>query len=508
MVSLPDSQLDTQHLDRNLKARAVSGMLVTVSTQGAKFVLQVLYIAAMARLLSSSDFGLVAMVTSVAAVLTVVRDGGLTTATIQQATVSQEQVSGMFWVNAVLGVGLAVLAAGSGHLLTWFFADARVADLMLLYSVTFVLSGLMAQPDAIIRRQMRFKALGAIEVATLLASSAAGIASAWAGLGYWSLAIAVVAGSAANCLLLWLACGWRPGPPGWPPGLGDMLRFGGHVMSYNLVSALGMNLDKILLGRVYGTESLGFYNRAQALLVQPLMQVLAPLGAVAIPTLSRLHTEPERFRATVLRLLMLVGFGSAFASAFLFAGADQVVGVLLGEGWGETAVILRAFAITIFTLPISVVATWALTTAGLGKELSAWGIVNNGILLAAVVCGLPWGGFGVAMAYSLSGMFLRVPLLYIFLGRRTGIGVRPMLGVIGPAFLVFAVSGAFLLGLATTLLQGSHPLVALGALAAGASAAAATTLVAIPWGREVWANLRSLAAELPHLRRSQAGSAS
>lgn len=492
--------LDTGHLQADLKARAVSGMVVTVSTQAAKLILQILYVAIMARLLTSADFGLIAMVTSVTAVLTVIRDGGLATATIQRATVSQQEITGMFWVNAALGLFLALLTAAISPAVAWFYKDPQLVHLTLLFSITFVLSGLMVQQEAIIRRQMRFKALGAIEIATQLFGSVVGVGAAWHGMGYWSLAIGILASNAANLILLWLFCGWRPGRPVWPAGLNSMLQFGGHVMGYNLVGALGMNVDKILLGRMFGTEVLGYYSRAQALLVQPFNQILVPLGSVAIPTLSRLHAEPVRFEQALLRMLQVIGFISAFISAFLFAGADWIVGILLGERWSETAIIFRAFAITIFTMPISVVATWALTTAGLGKALSFWGVINNSILIVAIVCGLPWGGIGVAMAFSISGILLRVPLLYYFVGKKTATQTSRIIHVVGPAFAAFALASIYLYGL-SRLMGDFSALAGLVVLSVSAALIATLALTSLAWGREVWRTVGVLTSGLPWMQR-------
>ncbi|MGH8664168.1 MAG: lipopolysaccharide biosynthesis protein [Burkholderiales bacterium] len=492
----PSDALSSGETVRNLKARAISGFGVTLGTQGAKLIVQLCYTAVMSRLLTSADFGLIAMVTSMMALLTVIRDGGLTTATIQRPAISHDEVTRMFWVNVALGMLLALVGAGLAPVLAWFYGEPELLHIVLLFSVTFALSGLMVQQEAIVRRNMRFNALAAIELVTLAVGSISGIASAWAGLGYWALVIGVVAGNAVNAVFLWVLCEWRPGRPAWPRGLRSTLSFGGHVMAYNLVSALGMNLDKVLLGRLHGSVDLGFYSRAQVLMVQPCMQMLAPLGAVAIPTLSRLHAEPDKFREAILRLLLVVGFASSLGAAFTFAGADWIVRILLGEGWSETAAIVRAFSMTLFSMPISVVATWALTTAGLGKELSLWGMVNNAILVAAIACGLPWGGLGVALAFSVSGILLRVPLLYCFVAQKTGIELGRIVRVVGPAFIAFALVGSCLYAL-FRLLEDYAAILGVLILMIGTLVAAVLAVTVSAWGKDAWGTVVGLAGWPP-----------
>ena len=59
----------TDHLLRNLKGHTISSGAVTVSAQGAKFVLSLVSTMVLARLLMPRDFGLVAMVTTVTSFL-------------------------------------------------------------------------------------------------------------------------------------------------------------------------------------------------------------------------------------------------------------------------------------------------------------------------------------------------------------------------------------------------------------------------------------------------------
>jgi O-antigen/teichoic acid export membrane protein len=476
--------LDVERLRNNLRSRALSGVAVTITSQGAKLVLQLGYIAIMSRLLVPSDFGLFAMVTSFTAIISVMKDGGLSTATIQRPLLSSEEVTGLFWVNLALGCLLALFTAACAPVVTSFYSEPRLMHVIVIFAFTFVIAGSMVQHEAILRRAMRFKALAAIEVGALTISAITGVMSAKIGLGYWALVIALIAGNLTTAALLWIFSGWRPGPPSWPPGLSSMLLFGSHVMSYNMVSALGMNLDKVLLGRIYGAVELGFYSRAQALLVQPVMQVLTPLGAVAIPTLSRVHMEREKLHEALLGLLLLVGFVSAFASAFIFAGADWIVRLLLGQGWSETAGIVRAFALTVFTMPISVVATWALTITGLGKKLALWGLVNNGILLAAMLCGLSWGAFGVAIAFSVSGVTLRVPLLYHYVAKWTSLSFRHIVSAILPAFVAFLMLSAALFALAQRM-QDVEAAIGLSVLGIATLLTAAMSVYALAWGRNV-----------------------
>src|SRR5712671_8012687 len=101
---------------KDLKQRTIRGGVAKLCSQGASFTIRIGSLMIMARLLDPKDFGLVGMVTAVIGVFSVFRDFGLSTATIQRTNVSDEQMSTLFWVNVLVGLGLAVLTAGMAPL--------------------------------------------------------------------------------------------------------------------------------------------------------------------------------------------------------------------------------------------------------------------------------------------------------------------------------------------------------------------------------------------------------
>src|SRR5579862_3473417 len=94
---------------KDLKARAIRGGFAKVCSQGANFALRIGSLMVLARLLDPKDFGLVGMVTAFTGVLTLFRDFGLSSATVQRLEVTDEQVSTLFWINIAVGSGLAFI---------------------------------------------------------------------------------------------------------------------------------------------------------------------------------------------------------------------------------------------------------------------------------------------------------------------------------------------------------------------------------------------------------------
>ena len=112
-----------------------------------------------------------------------------------------------------------------------------------------------------------------------------------------------------------------------------MIAFGGNLTGFGLVNYFARNLDNLLIGRFWGAEQLGLYARAYQLLLLPIEQINAPITAVAVPVLSRLKDNPERYRSAYLRLLEKVALLTMPGMAFMIASSDLLVLIVLGPKW-------------------------------------------------------------------------------------------------------------------------------------------------------------------------------
>ncbi len=77
----------------------------------------------LARILDTKDFGLVGMVTAFIGVLSLFRDFGLSSATVQRATVTNQQLSTLFWINILVGGLLGVLSIAMAPAIAAFYHE-------------------------------------------------------------------------------------------------------------------------------------------------------------------------------------------------------------------------------------------------------------------------------------------------------------------------------------------------------------------------------------------------
>ena len=439
------------HLHQGLERRSVRGGAVTLASQATRFVLGTGSTVVLARLLTPADFGLIAMVAPITGFIGLFKDLGLSMATVQRESVTHDQVSTLFWVNVALSLALMAVTMAIAPAVGAFYGDPRATLVTVALAALFLFGGLTAQQQALIQRQMQFGRLATVEIVSLAAGVAAGIAAAWQGFGYWALVVLQATSAAITMMMVWLISGWRPGRPRRGAGIRSMIRFGGGLTGFNVVNYLARNLDNVLIGRFIGAGALGLYSRAYGLLLLPIRLIRSPISAVAVPSLSRLQGDAPRYRRYVRKALALITFLSMPLVGFSAVAAEHIILLVLGEQWVGAVTVFRVLAFAALVQSFNVVTGWVYTSLGQTVRWFRWGLFSSTVIAASFVVGLPWGIEGVAVAYTAAVYLLFYPSLW-FCFRRAPVSPGDIAAVVWRPLVATAVSAGVLLLLAPDVL--------------------------------------------------------
>ena len=433
----------TDEIKKNLGGRAVRGGAVMITAQALKFVIMTAATLVLARLLTPHDYGLVGMVVVVTGFIALFKNLGLSTAMIQKAELTHEQTSTLFWINLLASLAITLITLGIAPLVAWFYDEPQLTKITAAFAIGFIISGLGSNHEALIRRQMRFATLASIEITSQVIGILVAVLLAMRGAGVWALVFNQLAYFTAYSTGLWIFCNWIPGPPVRYSGVRPMLAFGRDLTGYNVLNYFTRNLDNLLIGKFWGAQQLGIYSKAYQLLLLPLEQVGVPLDGIALTTLSRLTDSAARYRQVFLRMLDKVAMFSMPLVAFMIVTSDWLVRIVLGPQWSEAAAIFAILGLVGVFEPVANTMGWLMISQGRSGDVLRWGLVNSSITVASFIIGLRWGAFGVAVAFSLIGAFIRFPLLFWFTTKVGPVRMSDIYKAMAvPLFASFGVLGA------------------------------------------------------------------
>lgn len=421
-----------------------------MTAQTCRFILQFASTAVLARLLMPEDYGLMAMVTVIFGFVYLFKDLGLSSATIQSAEITHKQVSTLFWVNLGVSCCLTLLTAALAPAIALFYGEPRLVEISITLATGFIFGGLGVQHKALLKRQMQFGTLAAIDIASMFVSIAVGIIAAWSGAGYWALVLMQLSTPISDAIGSWVACGWRPSLPSRDANIASMLNFGSNITGFQILNYFSRNLDNILIGWYWGSQQLGIYAKAYQLLLQPFQQLTLPISNVIWPALTRLQNDPKRYLAYYHKGLLLIVTFSMPLVVFMFVDAEEMVRILLGEKWLDAVIIFRLLGPAAFVSTFSVAAGWVYTSLGRADRQFKWAMIVSTVDVISFIIGVRWGAIGVAAIYSITRVALRYPNMvhcykYTFLKLNDLFDVlwRPTLASIGAGVIMFAAKQNF-----------------------------------------------------------------
>ena len=473
--------------------RAAAAALQLGFAQVVKVVLGFVGTIIVARVLTPSDYGVIAMAAPVTAFVVLFQNLGLNHAVVQARVISPEQLNSLFWINILASIAIAGLLLLAAPVAGWFYHDVRASYIVAASALWVLVGGTAIQHGTLLNREMRFRTTSRIDIATTVTGLVATVAAAFALRSYWALWLGGFIASLVGIVLVWRASPWRPSRRVTFGGTREMLKFGAGITGFDVLNFFSRNLDNVLIARFSGAAALGLYDRAYRLMMFPLQNINAPLSQLMLPMLAQLRDEPERFRRAYLLAVRAIQLIVIPGIAVALATSDRIIPLLLGPQWKGASPIFFWLALAGLLQPLGNATGWLFITSGRTGAMAKWGLFSSVCSVTGFAIGIQWGAVGVAASVFFD-FALRSPLLYFWCVRGTPVRSSDLYLTMGSAMV--CAGAAWLI---TKLLGQLLPIAPLLCLALPLSYLSAVAIHALtPTGRDL---LRMIFEQLPPIVR-------
>jgi O-antigen/teichoic acid export membrane protein len=366
------------------------------------------------RLLSPTDYGLMAMTAVFTALLTHMSEMGIGSALVQTKELTERATRQIFaWVLLTAASGLT-LSFALAPAIAAFYGEPQLVLLVRVLSLNLILMSLYVVPQAMFIRQMDFRVRATVNLWAQIISALVTVAFALRGMGVWSLVAGSLAVHAVTAIIFNVRHGRWTTPLFDFNGSARLVKFGGTLTAGRFLSFLYVEADKIIVGRFLGDAMLGIYSVAVTLAAKPLDRLVPIFTQVSFASYSRIQDEPERVRThvlTTIRAVALVAFPAFFGMS---AVAPMAVPLLLGSKW-EPSVL--PFQLICLILPLRALAALlppvALAVGRPGVNLANAAVLAS-VMPAALLLGVQRGILGVCLVWVAV-----YPLVFLFTSART-----------------------------------------------------------------------------------------
>ena len=440
-----------------MKEKTAQGLLWGGLNSGIQQIVGLAFGIVLGRLLSPSDYGMMAMISIFSLVATALQDSGFRTALTNIEHPKHEDYNSVFWFNIIMASSLYVILFLAAPLIGEYYHTPRVVPLCRYAFLSIVIASFGTAQSAYLFKHLRAKQQAEAGALAVILSSLTGVGMAFAGMAYWSLATQGLVYVGINTLLQWHFSPWRPSIHGitFAP-VRRMFRFSCKILATTIMTHINNNVLNILLGHYFTPRDTGNYNQAYQWNTKCYSLVQSMVAQVAQPVLVSLNGEEGRQKDVFRKMMRFTAF-ITFPLLFGFGlVAKEFIVTAIGEKWLESAQLIQILCISGATMPLSTLFSNMIISKGRSGTFF-WCTFTLGLVqIATMIMIWPMGIRTMVIAYTLLNTSWLLVWLF-FVRRLIGYGYWMFFCDVMP----FALAAAGVMGVAYVATMPLSNLIAL-----------------------------------------------
>lgn len=390
--------------ENNLKSKVLSGFFWKFGERITAQLISLIVSVILARLLSPSDYGAVALVMIFITFANVFVSSGLGTALVQKEGADNLDFSSVFYINIVMSVVLYIIIFLTAPFISDFYNLPVMSPVLRVLGLRIIVAAVNSVQHAYVSREMLFKKFFWSTLFGTLLSGIVGVFMAYCGFGVWALVAQYLTNTCTDTIVLWFTVPWRPE---WKCSLKrakGLISFGWKLLISSLLDTGYNQLRSLIIGKLYTSEALAFYNQGDKYPSIIMTNINTSIGSVIFPVMAQYQNDPEKVKQMTRRAIQISSYTMWPLMLGLGVVAEPVVRIVLTDKWLPCVPYLRIFCFTYGLWPIHTANLQALNAMGRSDWFLKLEIIKKVIGLVILGVSIQFGPFAIACSLVVSGI--------------------------------------------------------------------------------------------------------
>lgn len=392
----------------NLKQNVFSNVIWRFAERtGAQLVGFIVSIV-LARILSPSDYGIVALVSVFTTIMQVFVDSGLGNALIQKKDADDVDFSTVFYTNIAFCLVLYLIIFISAPLIAKLYNNEDLIAVTRVLGLTIVISGVKNVQQAYVSRKMIFKKFFFATLVGTIGAGVLGITLAINGAGVWALVAQQIFNLTVDTIILWITVKWRPKKFFSFTRLKELFSYGWKLLVSSIIDTVYNNVRQLIIGKFYSSSDLAYYNKAKQFPELIVNNVNTSIDSVLLPTMSREQENKEKVRTMTRRAIKTSIYIMAPLMMGLAFTANNVIKILLTDKWSASVPYLIVFAITYMFWPVHTANLNAIKAMGRSDLFLKLEIIKKAVGVILLLLTFRISVWAMALSFLISGVISQI----------------------------------------------------------------------------------------------------
>lgn len=383
---------------KNLKKKAASGMIWTALQKYSTMFIQFISGIILARLLTPHDYGCIGMLVIFMVLAETFIDGGFGSALIQKKRPTQEDYSTIFYWNLGMAVLMYAILYVSAPYVSHFYNIPLLCDVLRVQGlVLFIYAFNIVQRNQL-KKKLNFKFLSIITIATSVIALSVTIFMAYNGFGVWSLVAQNLITAAIPAIVFWFFIKWRPVLTFSWKSFRELFSFGFYMFLTHMINQIGLQIQGLLIGRVYNASTMGYYSKAHSVEKLASTSISKVMTEVTFPLYAEVQDNKAMMINMIKRLTTTLSYLTFPAMFLLVLLAKPFFVLLYSDRWLDSVPYFQFLCIAGLPNCLQAVNLQTISAIGKSRTMFFWTLLKRIVGIIAIVGGL--------MAFGMKGLLI------------------------------------------------------------------------------------------------------
>ena len=371
-----------------VKEKALSSVVWTTIQKLTGYVILFISGIILARLLEPEDYGSIGMLTIFMSLATVFVDAGFGTALIQKKSPTQEDYSTVFYFNLCMSTIMYLILFVSAPYIARFYHIDLLCPVLRVQGLILIINAFATIQTNQLMKQFRFKKIAIVTISTSIIALTVTIIMAYNKFGVWALVTQHILAALIPAIIYWLTNRWHPLLKFSIESFKSLFNFGGYMLSMSLVTAIGNEIQGLLIGRFYDPSTMGYYSKARGTEKLASHVINNVLQQITLPIYSELQDDRNRLISAIKTMTTSVAYLTFPLMFLLIALAKPVFVILYSERWLPSVPYFQILCLAGVAGCLQFANNQAIAAIGKSKEMFLWTLVKRTVGIGLIAGGL------------------------------------------------------------------------------------------------------------------------
>ena len=387
-------------------ANSISASLIYKSMERyVVMAFQMIVQIVIARILSPSDYGVVAMMAVFIAIANVFIHNGFNAAIIQKKEADNRAFGTALLINFLIGSFLYSILFFASPAIANFYHEPQLKVCLRVLALILPIGSISSIQSAIAVRRMRFRNLFICNVIGSVSSGVIGITCALLGFGYWALIVQQITSVVVIAIALTYHATWKPKFDFERKSAGEMFSFGWKMLAAALMNSIYNELNSLIIGRKYTAADLSLYTKGRTFPSTITSGVDSALQSVLLSSFSKNQSNEKELH----RLIKVSSVTNTYLVvpilAFLAVAGNTIVSLLLTDKWLPMVPYMQICCLTYAFHPVAAINMQALAAVGRSDMRLKLEFIKKPFGIIMLILAIPYGPMAIAISAAITSIF-------------------------------------------------------------------------------------------------------